>query len=188
MHQPPWTGVLGSIPKREELGKTGAPCVQVPGSSRVPAPPWLGSRSPDGWDQIPRWAGGWVLHQPPWSFGFDSQTRGTRENRAPPCVKVPGSSPVPGAGSSTVPSTASSKGYCTNKHKNLEGLPQLPQPQDAAREQDSCAKRSKRARRVSVVNKRKTPQTVRSGPRRGCVLKRAGLRSQKVGAAQQKKK
>jgi hypothetical protein len=41
----------------------------------------VGSRSPDGWDQIPRWAGGWVLHQPPWSFGFDSQTRGTRENR-----------------------------------------------------------------------------------------------------------
>jgi len=30
-------GVLGSIPKREEPGKTGAPCVQVPGSSRVPA-------------------------------------------------------------------------------------------------------------------------------------------------------
>jgi hypothetical protein len=27
------------------------------------------------------WAGGWVLHPPPWSFGFDSQTRGTRENR-----------------------------------------------------------------------------------------------------------
>jgi len=36
---------------------------------------------------------GWllVLHQPPWSFGFDSQTRTTRENRAP-CVEVPGSS------------------------------------------------------------------------------------------------
>ena len=32
------------------------------------------------------------MHQPPWSFGFDSQTRGARENRAPPCVKVPGSS------------------------------------------------------------------------------------------------
>jgi hypothetical protein len=61
-------GVLGSIPKREEPGKTGAPCIKVPGSSRVPAPPWVGSRSPDGWDQIPRWAGGWVLHQPPWSF------------------------------------------------------------------------------------------------------------------------
>jgi len=30
-------GVLGSIPKREEPGKTGAPCVKVPGSSRVPA-------------------------------------------------------------------------------------------------------------------------------------------------------
>jgi hypothetical protein len=68
-------GVLGSIPKREEPGKTGAPCVKVPGSSRVPAPPWVGSRSPDGWDQIPRWVGGWVLHQAPWSFGFDSQTR-----------------------------------------------------------------------------------------------------------------
>ena len=32
------TGVLGSIPKREEPGKTGAPCVKVPGSSRVPPP------------------------------------------------------------------------------------------------------------------------------------------------------
>ena len=29
-------GVFGSIPKREEPGKTGAPCVKVPGSSRVP--------------------------------------------------------------------------------------------------------------------------------------------------------
>ena len=29
-------GVLGLIPKREESGKTGAPCVKVPGSSRVP--------------------------------------------------------------------------------------------------------------------------------------------------------
>jgi len=75
-------GVLGSIPKREEPGKTGAPCVKVPGSSRVPAPPWMDSRSPDGWDQIPRWAGGWVLHQPPLSFGFDSQTR----EPAPPWV------------------------------------------------------------------------------------------------------
>jgi hypothetical protein len=28
--------ILGSIPKREEPGKTGAPCVKVPGSSRVP--------------------------------------------------------------------------------------------------------------------------------------------------------
>ncbi len=29
-------GVLGSIPKREDPGKPGAPCVKVPGSSRVP--------------------------------------------------------------------------------------------------------------------------------------------------------
>jgi hypothetical protein len=73
--------VVCSIPKREEPGKTGAPCVKVPGSSRVPASLWVGSRSPDGWDQILYRPGGWVLHQPPWSFGFDSQTRGTRENR-----------------------------------------------------------------------------------------------------------
>jgi hypothetical protein len=80
----PATLEMGSFPKREEPGKTGAPCVKVPGSSRVPAPPWVGSRSPDGWDQIPYRPGGWVLHQPPWSFGFDSQTRGTRENRRTP--------------------------------------------------------------------------------------------------------
>jgi hypothetical protein len=41
----------------------------------------VGSRSPGGLDQIPYRPGGWILHQPPWSFGFDSQTRGTRENR-----------------------------------------------------------------------------------------------------------
>jgi hypothetical protein len=35
------------------------------------------------------------LHQPPWSFGFYSQTRGTRGTRVTPCVKVPGSSRVP---------------------------------------------------------------------------------------------
>jgi hypothetical protein len=85
-------GVLGSIPKREEPGKTGrhpvlkyrvpqgshrenklTPCVEVQGSSRVPTPPWVVSRSPDGWDQIPQWTGGWVLHQSPWRFGFDSK-------------------------------------------------------------------------------------------------------------------
>jgi hypothetical protein len=32
-------GVLGSIPKRQEPEKTGASCVEVPGSSRVPSPP-----------------------------------------------------------------------------------------------------------------------------------------------------
>ncbi len=42
-------GVLGSIAKREEPGKTGAPCVQVPGSSR-PSPALGGL-------QIPRWLG-----------------------------------------------------------------------------------------------------------------------------------
>jgi hypothetical protein len=38
-----------------------------------------------GWEQIPYRPGGWVLHQPPWSFGFDSQTRGTRKNRRTLC-------------------------------------------------------------------------------------------------------
>jgi len=45
----------------------------------------VGSRSPDGWDQIPYRPGVWVLHQPPWSFG----------KTGAPCVKVPGSSRVP---------------------------------------------------------------------------------------------
>jgi len=38
-------------------------------------------------DQIPYRPGGWVLHQPPWSFGFDSQTRGTRKKQAHPVLK-----------------------------------------------------------------------------------------------------
>jgi hypothetical protein len=29
------------------------------------APPWVGSISPDGWDQIPRWAGGWACTSHP---------------------------------------------------------------------------------------------------------------------------
>ena len=39
----------------------------------------------EGGPADPLSAGGWVLHQPPWSFGFDSQTRGTRENRRTLC-------------------------------------------------------------------------------------------------------
>jgi hypothetical protein len=40
-----------------------SPCVKVPGSSRVPAPPWVGSRSPDGWDQAQLYLtdSGWLL-------------------------------------------------------------------------------------------------------------------------------
>ena len=68
-------------------------CVQAGGGHRVVVahllgglqiPWWLGSDHPMDW-----WLG---LHQPPWSFGFDSQTRWTRENRLTPCVKVQGSS------------------------------------------------------------------------------------------------
>jgi hypothetical protein len=53
-----------------------------------------GSRSPDGLV-----VGSCTSH--PWSFGFNSQTRGTRENRATPCVKVSGSSRVPSLGPPT---------------------------------------------------------------------------------------
>jgi hypothetical protein len=53
-------GVLGSIPKREEPGKTGAPCIKVPGSSRVPqgkqAHPVLKYRVPHGSQPRPGWA------------------------------------------------------------------------------------------------------------------------------------
>jgi hypothetical protein len=84
------------------------------------SPPWVGSRSPDdGWDQIHRWAGGWVLHQPSCSFGFDSQTRGTRENRAPPGVKVLGSSRVPCF--PPTPREQLCNRYCSNKHTHLLG-------------------------------------------------------------------
>jgi hypothetical protein len=87
-------GVLGSIPKREEPGKTGAPCIKVPGSSRVPAPPWVGSRSPDGWDQIPRWAGGWACTSHPGVLGSIPKREEPGKTGAP-CIKVPGSSRVP---------------------------------------------------------------------------------------------
>jgi len=82
--QPPWS--FGFDTQTRGTRETGAPCDKVPGSSRVPAPPWVGSRSPDGWDQIPYQPGGWVLHQPPWSFGFDSQTR-NQGKQAHPVLK-----------------------------------------------------------------------------------------------------
>ena len=47
-------------------------------NTHAPDPLMVGIRSPDGL----------VVGFAPASFGFDSQTRGTRENRAPPCVKV----------------------------------------------------------------------------------------------------
>ena len=47
----------------------------------------MGSRSSDGWDQIPRWA-----------FCTTLEFWVPRENRAPPSVKVPGSSRVPRRG------------------------------------------------------------------------------------------
>jgi hypothetical protein len=57
--------------------------------------PWVGSRS-----QLVWWLG---LHQTPWSFGFNSQMRGTKENRDTPCVKVPGSSRAPVCDGQTSP-------------------------------------------------------------------------------------
>jgi hypothetical protein len=60
LHQTPWSFGFDSQ-TRGTTENRAPPCVKVPGSSRVP-------RSPDGWDQIPRWAGGWYLHQSPWSL------------------------------------------------------------------------------------------------------------------------
>jgi hypothetical protein len=74
------------------------------------APPWVGSRSPDGWDQIPLWAVGWVLHQPPWSFGFDSKREEPGKTGRHPVLKyrVPhGSHP---------PREQLYNRYCSNKH------------------------------------------------------------------------
>ena len=39
----------------------------------------VGSRA-SGWAPDSRWSSSSVLHQPPWSFGFDSQTRRSCEN------------------------------------------------------------------------------------------------------------
>ncbi len=89
------------------------PCVKVQGFHGSP---------PDGWEEIPRWAGGWVLNQPPWSFGFDSQTRGTRENREPPCVKVPGASRVPTRGQR--PATSCRRTAAASPHRrDASGAP-----------------------------------------------------------------
>jgi hypothetical protein len=90
------------LDSKKDLGKKGRHPVlkyRVSHGSQ-PSPDWVDSRSPLGW-----WLG---LHQPPLSFGFDSQTRGTWENRAPPCVKVPGSSRVP-------PREQLYNRYCSNK-------------------------------------------------------------------------
>jgi hypothetical protein len=64
-------------------------CIRYCSNKQQQQQPWVGSRSPDGWDQILRWAGGWLLHQPPWSFGFDSQTSGTNQGKqgATLCLK-----------------------------------------------------------------------------------------------------
>jgi hypothetical protein len=89
-HTHTYSGVLGSIPKREEPGKTGAPCVKVPGSSRVPAPPWV-ARSLDGWDQILCQLGGWILHQSPKVLGgrLCERRRGSRRGvREGACIGV----------------------------------------------------------------------------------------------------
>ena len=63
------------LPPRAQLcnrscsNKTHTP-VPVP-THTYPAltPPWVGSRSPDGWDQIPRWAGGWACTSHPGVLG-----------------------------------------------------------------------------------------------------------------------
>jgi hypothetical protein len=58
----------------------------------------VGSRSPDGWDQIPRWAGGWACTSHPGVLGSIPKREEPGKTGAP-CVKylVPqGSQPRPG--------------------------------------------------------------------------------------------
>jgi hypothetical protein len=75
-------------------------CTSHPGvlgfdsQTREPAPPWVGSRSPDGWDQIPRWAGGWACTSHPGVLGSIPKREEPGKTGAP-CIKVPGSSRVP---------------------------------------------------------------------------------------------
>ena len=112
----------------------------------------VGSRSPDGWDQIPYRPGGWVLHHPPWSFGFMGMLchghvmswipkREEPGKTGAPCVKVPGSSRVPpgktGApcvkvpGSSRVPPPPRAQlcnRSCSNKHTLVTTVTEVSPP------------------------------------------------------------
>jgi hypothetical protein len=51
------------------------------------APPWVGSRSPDGWDQIAYRPGGWVLHQPPTEFWVRFPNKRNQGKQAHPVLK-----------------------------------------------------------------------------------------------------
>jgi hypothetical protein len=71
-----------------------------------------------------RWAGGSVLHQTPWSFGFDSQTTGTSQGKQThPVLKYLVSSRVPGARTSAVMGGAGGCGL-------LAGTRQWPAAED----------------------------------------------------------
>ncbi len=54
---------------------------------RVFAPPWVGSRSPDGWDQIPRWAGGWACTSHPGVLGSIPKREEPGKTRRHPVLK-----------------------------------------------------------------------------------------------------
>jgi hypothetical protein len=77
------------------------------------APPWVGSRSPDGWDQIPRWAGGWACTSHPGVLGSIPKREEPGKTGAP-CIKVPGSSRVP------PPRAQLCIRYCSNKHTQIQ--------------------------------------------------------------------
>jgi hypothetical protein len=81
------------FPNERNQGKQAHPVLKY----RVPQgshPPWVGSRSPDGWDQIPRWAGGWACTSHPGVLGSIPKREEPGKTGAP-CIKVPGSSRVP---------------------------------------------------------------------------------------------
>ena len=51
------------------------------------SPAWVGSRSPDGWDQIPRWAGGWVCTSHPGVLGSIPKREESRKTGLHPVLK-----------------------------------------------------------------------------------------------------
>ncbi len=76
-------------------------------------PPWAVSRSPDGWDQIPRWAGGWACSSHPGVLGSIPKREEPGKTGRHPVLKyrVPhGSHP---------PRTQLYNRSCSNKHTHL---------------------------------------------------------------------
>jgi hypothetical protein len=125
LHQPPWSFGFDSQTRGTRENRS-PPCLEVPGSSRVPAPPWVGSRSPDGWDQIPRWAGGWFCTSHPGALGLIPKREEPGKTGRHPVLKYR----VPHGSHHTQLYNRS----CSNKHTHghMGSLPSLSDGQTSA--------------------------------------------------------